>query len=210
MAAKKYYVVWKGIIPGIYSSWTDCKKQIDGFEGAQYKSFKTKELAEKAFDGSYHDFQGIDTRILERTDEQKAIYGDPEWSSISVDAACSGNPGIMEYRGVETRTGRQLFHQGPFPDATINIGEFLALVHGLAILKKNNSKLPIYSDSRTAISWVRNEKAKTKLESTAKNKMLFELIERGENWLKNNTFQNRILKWETKIWGEIPADFGRK
>ena len=210
MPKQKYYVVWKGHKPGIYSSWDDCKKQIQGFEGAQYKSFKTSELAEKAFEGDYHDFRGVDTRILERTDEQKAMYGDPEWISISVDAACSGNPGIMEYRGVETNTNRQLFYQGPFLDATVNVGEFLALVHGLALLQKKNSKLPVYSDSKTAISWVRNKRARTKLEPSSKNKKLFELIARGENWLKTNTFPNKILKWETKVWGEIPADFGRK
>ncbi|MFC2107476.1 viroplasmin family protein [Bacteroidota bacterium] len=210
MAKQKFYVVWKGLTPGVYTSWDDCKKQIEGYEGAQYKSFKTRELAEKALEGDYHDFRGVDTRILERTDEQKAMYGDPEWISISVDAACSGNPGIMEYRGVETNTNKQLFHQGPFPDATVNVGEFLALVHGLALLQKTNSKLPIYSDSKTAISWVRNKKARTKLEPSSKNKKLFDLIARGENWLRTNTFPNKILKWETKVWGEIPADFGRK
>ncbi len=210
MPKQKFYVVWKGNTPGIYTSWDECKKQIEGFDGAQYKSFKTRELAEKAFEGDYHDFRGVDTRILERTDEQKARYGDPEWTSISVDAACSGNPGIMEYRGVDTRTGKELFRQGPFPDATVNIGEFLALVHGLALLQKKNSSLPIYSDSRTAISWVKNKKTRTKLEHTASNKKLFELIERGENWLRTNTIRNNILKWETKVWGEIPADFGRK
>jgi ribonuclease HI len=42
------------------------------------------------------------------------------------------------------------------------------------------------------------------------NQQLFELIERAEQWLKSNTFLTKIVKWETKVWGEIPADFGRK
>ncbi|KAA6303564.1 MAG: Ribonuclease H [Candidatus Ordinivivax streblomastigis] len=131
-------------------------------------------------------------------------------NSLSVDAACSGNPGIMEYRGVFTATGEEIFHQGPFQQGTNNIGEFLALVHGLALLKKQNSTIPVYSDSVSAMAWVRNKKAKTTLEHCEANKILFELLARAENWLKTNTCLNPILKWETREWGEIPADFGRK
>ena len=43
-----------------------------------------------------------------------------------------------------------------------------------------------------------------------KNKGLFELIDRALVWLKENTYTTTIVKWETKAWGEIPADFGRK
>lgn len=130
--------------------------------------------------------------------------------SLAVDAACSGNPGVMEYRGVCVETGKQLFYVGPFPQGTNNIGEFLALVHGLALFKREHIDIPIYSDSMNAIAWVRKKKCNTKLERTVENEKLFELIERAEYWLKNNTYTNRILKWETRIWGEIPADFGRK
>jgi ribonuclease HI len=116
----------------------------------------------------------------------------------------------MEYRGVYTKTGKELFKQGPFQQGTNNIGEFLALVHGLAFLQQKKSNLPIYSDSKIAIGWVRKKKCNTKLKQNAKNKKLFELIGRAEDWLKKNTYPNKILKWETKDWGEIPADFGRK
>jgi ribonuclease HI len=90
------------------------------------------------------------------------------------------------------------------------MGEFLAIVHALAHCKKHNITLPIYSDSRTAIAWVRNRLAKTTLERTAKNARVFELIQRAEDWLCTNTYVNHILKWETELWGENPADFGRK
>jgi ribonuclease HI len=70
--------------------------------------------------------------------------------------------------------------------------------------------MPIYSDSANAISWIKQKKCKTKLPRTAETEELFQIIERAENWLKNNKFSNRIIKWETKEWGEIPADFGRK
>jgi ribonuclease HI len=117
----------------------------------------------------------------------------------------------MEYRGVDTKTGMQLFHQGPFKRGTNNIGEFLALVHALALLQKENRpNLPIYSDSRIAIGWVKRKKANTKLKKGADNSILFQLMNRAETWLENNSFTNPIYKWETKEWGEIPADFGRK
>ncbi len=207
---QKYYVVWKGRETGVFTSWTECEKQIKAYTGAVYKSFKSKELAEKAFKSESGQFIGNNIFISELTEEQKLLIGKPIPDSLSVDAACSGNPGILEYRGVDTKTGIELFRQGPFPEGTVNIGEFLALVHGLAYLKKIKSNIPIYSDSRTAIKWVKTKVVKTKLERTSKNEELFKLVDRAVNWLHNNTFPNKILKWETAAWGEIPADFGRK
>ena len=207
---KKYYVVWKGKNPGVYLSWEDCRKQIEGFPDAVYKSFKDEQMARKALDDGWEYYVGFDERKLSFDDTKRALVGEPIAESISVDAACSGNPGILEYRGVFTGSGRELFRVGPFPEGTVNIGEFLALVHGLAMLKKQNSSIPVYSDSRTAISWVSKKKVNTKLEKNQKNKKLFELVTRALNWLKNNSYENRILKWETEYWGEIPADFGRK
>ena len=126
------------------------------------------------------------------------------------DAACSGNPGDMEYRGVYTATGQEIFHIGPLKEGTNNVGEFLALVHGLALLQQKGSDLPIYSDSRNAISWVKKKKCKTLLARKPINEPIFDLIERAEKWLNTHTYTTQILKWETSVWGEIPADFGRK
>lgn len=129
---------------------------------------------------------------------------------MAVDAACSGNPGLLEYRGVYVADRSEIFHMGPLEEGTNNIGEFLAIVHALALLKKQNKNIPVYSDSMNAIKWVIKKKCNTKLEQSEKNKLLFELIGRAEVWLQNNDYRNPILKWETKQWGEIPADFGRK
>ncbi|WP_416445922.1 viroplasmin family protein [Leeuwenhoekiella sp. A16] len=210
MAKKeKFYVVWQGKRPGIYNKWNDCKAAITGYKGAQYKSFSTFAEAKKAYNGNYNDYKGKTTpKIVDK--ELLARIGEPNYNSIAVDAACSGNPGIMEYRGVETKTAKELFKVGPFNQGTNNVGEFLALVHGLAFLKKKNSNLILYSDSRIAISWVRQKKCKTNLKETAVNKTIFDLVRRAENWLKTNTYSTPIAKWETKVWGEIPADFGRK
>ena len=210
MKKPKFYVVWKGKNPGIYDSWDKCKAEIQGFENAVYKSFTDRSLAEKAYHEGPENYVGKDRRVLEFSEEQRARVGEPIAESIAVDAACSGNPGILEYRGVYTKNGKELFKQGPYRRGTVNIGEFLALVHGLALLKQKNSSIPVYSDSRTAISWVKNKKVKTKLERTAENENLFRLVDRALYWLDSNTYNNRIIKWETEYWGEIPADFGRK
>jgi len=199
---KKYYAVWKGHHTGVFESWDDCKAQIKDFQGAQYKSFSTFDAAKKALKGNYKDYIGKNkTFKSELTEAQLKKIGLPNYKSISVDAASSGNPGKMEYRGVDTKTKKELFKQGPFEEGTNNIGEFLALVHGLAFL---------HSDSRTAMSWVRKKKCNSKLVQSEKNKDLFELIRRAEDWLQKNNFSTIIVKWETKAWGEIPADFGRK
>jgi ribonuclease HI len=212
MAKKqKFYVVWFGNPAGIFGSWEECQRSIKGVKGAQYMSFDTFDEAKTAYNKEYADYKGRGgkkSKLLSAEDIRK--FGDPNLYSISVDAASSGNPGKMEYRGVDTQTHKQLFHQGPFEQGTNNVGEFLALVHGLAYLQKIGSDRSIYSDSRIAIGWVKRKKCNTKLKRTPRNKGLFDLVKRAENWLKTNTYSTQILKWETKAWGEIPADFGRK
>jgi ribonuclease HI len=210
MAKNKFYVVWKGLNPGIYDNWAECKAQVDGQEGAKYKSFENREEAAKAFEAGY-------THYLKTASSPKAVarlapeapIGNPINESLAVDAACSGNPGAMEYRGVHVASRQEIFHFGPMY-GTNNIGEFLAIVHGLALLKQKGFDMPIYSDSVNAINWIKQKKCKTKLPRDAKTEELFRLIERAEKWLCENTYTTRILKWETKQWGEIPADFGRK
>lgn len=211
MAKKgKFYTVWKGNRPGVYSKWAECKAAITGYKGAEYKSFLTFADAKKAYDKSYGDYKGKKTTKTILSKEALLKIGQPNLYSIAVDAASSGNPGIMEYRGVDTKTAKELFRQGPFKQGTNNIGEFLAIVHGLAFLKKQNSDRIIYTDSKTAMSWVRKKNCNTKLEKNPKNEIVFELISRAVTWLKTNSYDTTIVKWETKAWGEIPADFGRK
>lgn len=210
MAKQKFYVVWEGHMPGVYSSWEAAKRQIDGYPQAKYKSFGSRAEADKAFRGSYWAYVGQDTKTVKKSlaDLEKAgVHLD----SLAVDAACSGNPGDMEYRGVHIRTGQEIFRVGPLPDGTNNIGEFLALVHGLAWLKQQNRpNIPIYSDSRNAQLWIKAKTCRTKLEHTSRNGSIFELIDRAEKWLAVNKVTNPIVKWKTGEWGEIPADFGRK
>ena len=204
---KKFYVVWQGNQPGIYESWTECQLQIKGFPNAKYKSFPSLAEARAAFGGGYE--SAIDRSVKKPKVVSEEAKAKIVWKSISVDAACSGNPGMMEYQGVDTATGFQFFYQ-KFSLGTNNIGEFLAIVHCLAMQQKQGTQLPIYSDSKIAMGWVKKAKVNTKLTRNSKTKLLYELIDRGEKWLKSNDFRVPILKWETKEWGEIPADFGRK
>ena len=211
MGAKKYYVIWKGKETGVFSSWDKVKKLVQGVEGAKYKSFESNAEANIAIKKKYSDYQGNKSKKTTLSDADKARFGVPIKNSLTVDAACSGNPGKMEYRGVLLHNKQEVFKMGPFKNGTNNIGEFLALVHGISLLKKKGlHSLPIYSDSKIAMSWIKKKTCRTTITFDASNSDLLALIHRAEKWLKENSFSNPILKWETKAWGEIPADFGRK
>lgn len=211
----KFYAVMRGRQTGLFTRWDDCKKQVEGFQGAIYKSFPSKAEAEAAIAA----YQNAGTLPFDRTAKSAqpkrpgaiALFSEKIiQDSLCVDAACSGNPGAMEYRGVWTATGEEAFHKGPFAQGTNNLGEFLAIVHGLALLQTLEKDIPIYTDSRTAIAWVRNRAVKTTLKQTARNAPIFEMVEQALAWLQVHRYPNRILKWDTENWGEIPADFGRK
>lgn len=217
MAEKKFYVVWEGHNPGVYDTWEACKEQVYRCPSAKYKSFPSYEKAIAAFNRGYEGYvsagkcQSVSELLKKVVPTPPAgALSEPLLNALAVDAACSGNPGKMEYQGVYVGNKQRLFHVGPMEQGTNNIGEFLAIVHGLAYLKKNNYDMPIYSDSVNAIAWVRQKKCNTKLQPTEKNRQIFELIERAERWLQTNSYKTQILKWETPFWGEIPADFGRK
>lgn len=142
--------------------------------------------------------------------ELEIVDDKPILDSICVDASTIRNPGPTEYRGVDTMT-KMLIFEMKLDEATNNIGEFLAIVHALALYKKNGKKLKvIYSDSLIAISWVRQKKCKTKYANTEANEIVSDLIQRAVTWLHNNDYDTKILKWNTGAWGQIPADYGRK
>lgn len=211
MNKKKYYVVWQGRKPGVYDTWKECQAQILEFPGAKYKGFESAMEAQKHFLGGYENYYKQNPPVKKKQIPYLTDHDEkPDLDSICVDAACNMVTRVMEYRGVDTRTGEQIFHQGPLKNATNNIGEFLALVHGLALLKQQGSNKAIYTDSITAISWVRHKKHKSIISPIEENALLFDLLARAEKWLNENQYANPIIKWNTRLWGEIPADFGRK
>ena len=215
---KKYYTVWVGKEPGIYTSWAECLAQTQGFAGAKYKSFPCLSDAQQAFEAGPPENYYTPSRHQEQVKNPPTYRNDtvlpltPEViaKAIAVDAACSKNPGPMEYRGIDLQTGAEVFHYGPII-GTNNIGEFLAIVHCLALLdKQNDTETTIYSDSRNALLWVRKQHCATKLQETQETKETLHLVERAVKWLNTHTIKNKLIKWETSKWGEIPADFGRK
>jgi len=206
----KFYTVWIGRNPGVYSNWEDCKEQVNGFEGALYKGFLTIEQAQKAFSEDSDHYIGKTSGSLPVAKSLPSSIALPIENSICVDGAWNTQTNAMEYQGVYFPNREPVFHAGPFDTGTNNIAEFLAIVHALAFCKSNALPSIIYSDSRTAILWVKKKKAATKIERTESNKYTLSLIERAETWLNNNEYSNEVLKWETDVWGENPADFGRK
>jgi ribonuclease HI len=221
LAKSKFYVVWVGHESGVYRTWTECLAQTQGFPLAKFKSYETEAEAAEAY------AQGWKKSL--NTGKQKESAGNGkgrtaaadnshfgtelsgvDYDSLSVDVGCSGNPGIVEYKGVDTRTGEILFYHGPISKGTNNMGEFLAIVHALGYLKQRGSSKTIYTDSVTALSWLRNKRVASNLVRDASTEEIWTLVDRAIKWLQTNSYPNRIAKWDTKRWGEIKADFGRK
>ena len=205
MPRQKYYVVWKGRRTGIFKSWPECEAQIKGYTGAQFKAFETRAEAERAFGSDYAEHEG------RPASSQRWLFAVEKHilPSVAVDAACSGSPGPLEYQGVVIETGKRLFKEGPFADGTNNVGEFLAIVEAMKWLDEHEHAWPVYSDSANAIAWIKAKKCNTQLAHLPSNRKLFEMIAEAEKWLRFLT-KRKVLKWDTKAWGEIPADFGRK
>lgn len=212
-AKRKFYVVWEGRAPGVYDSWEECEAQVNGYPGARYKSYSSQTDAVAAFRGDGKDDLEIFRAIGSHKSDIVNYSAFPEirLDAIAVDGACSKNPGPMEYRGVMVATGEEVFRIGPLAGGTNNIGEYIALIHAASLLsRRNDFTTPIYSDSKTALAWLRRGHSNTTIKPTAENGKVIELLRRADAWLANNRIVNPVLKWNTELWGEIPADFGRK
>lgn len=216
---KKYYVVRKGRVPGVYDNIEDVLDQVDGFPGADFEGFDSSVAATQNFRGStFQERSELGTFLSKASSAALPKDGKPDYMTIpevdlnawAVDASCLGNPGTMEYRGVELMSGREIFRIGPFQKATNNIGEFLAIVHALALMEKSGEIHPIYTDSVTGMSWVKNKKIKTQLTEDDSNRKVFDMMRRALTWLNTHSFRVPVKKWQTSLWGEIPADFDRK
>lgn len=218
--SRRFYVVWNGRQPGVYDNLEDAMEQVDDFPGASFKSYTSAQEAANAFRKTQNssDKRELSNLLLNSQRANMPGKGKSDYMSFpeidlngwAVDASCMGNPGRMEYRGVELMTGREIFKVGPFEKSTNNIGEFLAIVHALALMQSKGENHTIYSDSVTGMAWVRNRKIKTQLVRSRENEKCFQMVERALSWLNTHSYSTRILKWQTEIWGEVPADFGRK
>lgn len=204
----KYYAVRKGRKTGIFYNWPDCSAQVHQFPQAVYKSFSTLKEAEAFLAHNSSTPTISTTRTIEPHSPKLNSLIIPD--SICVDASCLGNPGIMEYRGVHTSSGQEIFRSPVISLGTNNLGEFLAIVDGLIYLQEQGSLIPIYSDSKTALLWTAKRKVNTSLPANSQTREIWQLVDRALSWLNSHTYSNPLYKWDTPIWGEIPADFGRK
>lgn len=234
MAKQKYYVVWVGKQPGIYTNWNECQQQVSGYEGAKFKAYESQAVAEQAYAQGWKLHWGTNSKGKASTQaSSKAAkptgtstqasvksaksagsslltQDEIDYNTISVDVGTSGNPGPIEYKGVDTKTGEVLFSVGPVPNGTNNLGEYLAIVHALAYIAKTGDTRNIYSDSMTAMKWVKQKSPNTNLARNESTKEMWSLVDRATEWLNRNTYTTKIMKWQTDRWGEIKADYGRK
>ncbi|WP_138493169.1 ribonuclease H [Paenibacillus pinistramenti] len=217
MAGQKFYVVWEGKVPGVYASWAECQKQTSGYTGAKFKAYPSRAEAEAAFKAGWKGNWGSGAGASQTSRAGRSgkaakpeQIGEINYNSISVDVGTRGNPGPVEYKGVDTATGKVIFEVGPVAKGTNNIGEFLAIVHALALIKKTGSDKIVYSDSVNAINWVKNKRVATTLPRDSSTAEIWALIDRALNWLNTNAYSTPVLKWQTQHWGEIKADYGRK
>ncbi len=193
---KKFYAVRRGRTPGVYATWAECQRQTTGFKGAEFKSFPSREAAESWLEGG--------------AAAAAAATGTAPSVGIAVDGACSGNPGPMEYRGVDLATGEALFSHGPFDGGTNNLAEFLAIVEAAQMVADGRHPGPVFSDSRTAMIWVEKGRHNSTVDERRMDPALRLMVEAAEDWLARQDRLGGIVKWETDAWGEIPADYGRK
>jgi len=176
--AKKFYVVWQGVVPGIYTDWNSCKKQVDKFPGARYKSFPSLVEAEMAFNGSTsaQDKKTLTskTSVTKKRSAQNSagtkatgvktytaleIAAMPIEVKIFTDGGCDPNPGqagsgMALYRNEAIES---LWYGLYNPMGTNNTAELNALHQALIMAQKeldNGQSVAIFCDSKYAIQCV--------------------------------------------------------
>lgn len=161
--ASKFYVVWAGRETGIFTDWPTCKKQVDGFVGARYKSFLTREEAEAAF-GSAKPTAGTGRAAAAsgakiKTYNAAEVNALPEQVKIFTDGGCEPNPGEAGSGLAVYRDGKlvELWYGLYNPMGTNNTAELNALHQGLLLAKDeiaNGKTAAVFSDSQYAIQCV--------------------------------------------------------
>jgi len=209
----KFYVVFKGRKPGVYTKWEECQVNVSGYHGASFASFKSETEAHQAFaTGDLHKWK----EEAEALRAEKWSHAPPmrNGTFLVVDAACSGYPGPVEFRGVLMPERAEAFKFGPYQSGSNNLGEFLAITTGFRWLRERCMSVPVYSDSKVAIGWVLGEgTCNTSMDREKIGPVLKREIDSAERWLRGPwapTYKALLHKWDTAEWGEIPADFGRK
>ena len=210
--SKRFYVVFAGRQPGVYDDFNVAMEAAEAFRRFDRKS-DSRSIGALLINATEQKrkeqgARGREDRIETKTDY--FAFPEIDLNGWAVDASCMGNPGVMEYRGVELMSGKEIFRVGPFKKGTNNIGEFLAIVHALALMQQKGERHTVYSDSVSGMAWVRNRKVKTQLARNKDTEPVFRMMERALSWLNTHQYDVQIRKWDTDRWGEVPADFDRK
>lgn len=166
--AKKFYVVWQGRQTGIFTDWETCKKQVDAFNGAKYKSFKTRDEAQAAFTGnaSPSSSKTASVALKKKTSKQTVkTYTGAEITAMALDikiftdGGCDPNPGkagsgLAIYRN---NVVAELWYGLYNPSGTNNTAELNALHQALLIAETEINKgrsVAIFCDSKYSIQCV--------------------------------------------------------
>jgi len=166
--AKKFYVVWHGREPGIYTDWESCRKQVDKFNGARYKSFPTREEAEAAFNGTKSTASKTAGRApARRRPAARTVktYSAAEIEAMEVpvkiftDGGCEPNPGkagsgVALYRDGELE---ELWYGLYTPHGTNNTAELGALYRGLKLAEGERAagrSVALFCDSKYAVQCI--------------------------------------------------------
>jgi len=119
--------------------------------------------------------------------------------------------GVVEWQAVDLVSGQTIHASRPYEYGNINLAEFIAIVDALSLLHANgNTSTPVYSDSLTAIAWVKNRKMKTRHPRTGNAYRIMGLADASMDWLLDTKPMNPVRFWDNVLWGENPADYGRK
>lgn len=213
MSKNKFYVVWKGRETGVFTDWTEVSKLIKGFRNAEYKGFANKESAELEFQlGSPSGRSKInEVKVSEKPEGASSKTKAPDYECLTVDGSYLGSKNMMQYRCVWNASGEEVFGTKPILGGNQNIAEFLALVGAMKYrVVTKQYDLHIYSDSKTALSWVRNKKIKSTYDLGQLDEIVQNRIYGALEFISKSGVAKNLFKWESALWGEIPADYGRK
>lgn len=128
-------------------------------------------------------------------------------SGLVVDGSFLWGKKKLQYQVVDIETSELIYTSPVYIGGSSNVAEYLAIIHGLAYADKNGLKCDIYSDSYIAMGWVRKRMCRTREEMSEELK---KVVDRSTLWLNLNLLSNKVLIWQSHLWGENPADFGRK
>jgi ribonuclease HI len=167
--AKKFYVIWVGREPGIYTDWPTAQKQVIKFAGAQYKSFPTKAEADAAFSGgSVSSVGGSSTGskvsgASSKTSRGNNLSAPPIKTDVVIycDGGCDPNPGKAG-SGVAVYQDDgliQLWYGVYNPNGTNNTAELGALFYSLQLAQhatQQGLSAQILCDSMYSIQCIRD------------------------------------------------------